>query len=390
MARDGVAVDSRLAAAVAAKVGGQRLNVSGVCRELRVSRQSFYWYLARFQAEGVDGFYPRSRRPLCSLSGTGLQMADAIVRARKELAEDGGDIGAISIGWRLADEGVPDVPSRSTIHRVLVRRGQVTAQPAKRPRSSASRRFQASHPNAMWQLDGCQVSLADGTTAVALQLLDDCSRLSLANRAGPSENGQDAWEAFQTAAARYGLPAVVLTDNGRAFNGQRRGSTTDLQARLRALGVKPVCSSVRHPQTCGKNERLHATWQRWLAARPTAADLVELQARLDEFQDWYNNRRHQALGGLTPQQRWDLGGRLGSDGRPIPAPPLITQRTVSPRGGVGIDDHEVGLGRRYCGAQATVFCTGDHVTVFIGAVCVRTLKLDRTRRYQPLSAAASP
>lgn len=384
MAGDGVAVDSRLAAAVAVKARGERMNVAAVCRSLGIARKTFYKYLSRFNAEGVEGLFPRSRRPGTSPSATPPAVADAIVRARKELAEEGADNGAISIGWRLEEAGMAAVPARATIHRVLVRRGQVVAQPKKRPRRGRYRRFEAPRPNAMWQMDGFETRLADGRTAVVIQMLDDHSRLDLACRAAASENGEDAWAAFQTAAGRYGLPRVLLTDNGAALNGQRRGYTAELERRVRALGVKPVPSSVGHPQTCGKDERAHSTLQRWLAKQPPAEDVAQLQALLEIYREWYNTkRRHQALGGLTPQQRWDLADKVRSDGSPIPPPPEITHRMVGPRGAIGVDGHEVGLGSRLRGAQATVFRTGDHVTVFIGAEHIRSLDLDRSRRYQP-------
>jgi len=62
MARDGEAVDPLIAAAVAAFVLGDRFKVAAKCRELKISRQMFYKYVARFGAEGVEGFFPRSRR----------------------------------------------------------------------------------------------------------------------------------------------------------------------------------------------------------------------------------------------------------------------------------------------------------------------------------------
>jgi len=360
--------------------------VAAVCRELGIARKTFYKYLGRFNAEGVEGLFPRSRRPLRSPSATPPAVADVIVRARKELAEEGADNGAISIGWRLEEAGMAAVPARATIHRVLVRRGQVVAQPRKRPRQGRYRRFEAPRPNAMWQMDGLVTGLADGRTAVVIQIVDDHSRLDLACRGAGSENGEDAWAAFQTAAGRYGLPRVLLTDNGTALNGRRRGYTAELERRVRALGVKPVPSSVGHPQTCGKNERAHSTLRRWLAKQPPAEDLAQLQALLEIYREWYNTkRRHQALGGLTPQQRWDLADKVHSDGSPIPPPPEITHRTVGPRGAIGVDGHEVGLGSRLRGAQATVFRTGDHVTVFIGAEHIRSLDLDRSRRYQPIT-----
>jgi transposase len=382
MARDGVPVDSRLAAAVAARSRGQAVNVSVVCGELEVSRKTFYKYLDRFRREGVDGFFPRSRAPLSRPSLTSARVEDAIVSARKDLDDQGADIGAISIRWRLQDQGLNPVPSRPTVHRVLVRRGLVVPQPKKRPKAS-TRRFTAPFPNAMWQLDSFDYCLADGTKVVIIQVEDDCSRLDLADRAAVSENGADVWQVFQTAAGRHGLPRVMLTDNGAALNGHRRGYTTLLEVRLRALGVKPVSSSIAHPQTCGKNERGHKTLRRWLRRRAPAADLVELQALLEVYRAWYNQRRHQGLDGLTPQQRFDLADRARPDGTPIPPPPVITRPTVSPRGSIRVDGHEVGLSRRHAGHQTVVFRTGDHVTVFIADHEIRTLKLDRTRRYQP-------
>ena len=54
-----------------------------------------------------------------------------------------------------------------------------------------------------------------------------------------------------------------------------------------------------------------------------------------------------------------------------------------PRGAVGVDGCEISLAKRFAGQQATVFRTGDHAVVFVGAQAVRTLELDRSRRYQP-------
>jgi transposase InsO family protein len=387
MARDGVAVDSKLAAAVASRARGEPMQVAAECLRLRVSRQT-YKYLDRFRRDGLNGFFPRSRAPRLSPSAVSAAVEDAIVSARKDLHDEGADNGAISIRWRLEGQGLDRLPSRATVHRVLVRRGLVVTEPRKRPKAS-TRRFTASFPNAMWQMDSFKYQLADGATVVIIQVEDDCSRLDLADRASVSENGADVWEVFATAASRHGLPCVVLTDNGSAFNGHRRGFTTVLETRLRGLGVKPVSASVAHPQTCGKNERGHKTLQRWLRRRPPAADLAELQALLEVYRDWYNqDRRHQALDGLTPQQRWDLAQRARPDGTPIPAPPLITRPTVSGRGSIRVDGHEVGLSRRHASQQTVVFRTGDHITVFIADHEIRTLELDRSRRYQPASNPA--
>jgi transposase InsO family protein len=384
MSRDGVAVHPVVAAAVFARSRGEKVNVSEVCREAGLSRKTFYVYLARFEELGLQGLFPQSRRPHHSPARTSAEVEDEIVRARKELAGEGWDYGAISIMYRLEEafDGLSRVPSRATIHRVLVRQGQVVPQPAKRPRR-ATGRFERTRANELWQLDGWDYTLAGGTVVTVLSLSDDHSRLDLADYAAVSENGADTWKCFCLATTRYGLPAELVSDNGTAFTGKRRGFTTAFETSLLALGVFQIASSVAHPQTCGKNERSHRTAQQWLAARPPAATLSELQALLEEYRPGYNNRRHQGLHGLTPQQKYDLAEKTGPAGQPLTAPPIMSNPTVSPRGAIGVDNTEIGLGRRYAGATVTVFRTGDHVVVFHGDHLVRDLTIDRTRRYQP-------
>jgi hypothetical protein len=236
----------------------------------------------------------------------------------------------------------------------------------------------------MWQMDGFEFKLAGGSKVVVIQVLDDHTRLDLALHAGPSENTLDVWAAFTTAAARYGLPARILTDNGTAFSGQRRGWASSLETGLRTLGVQPIAASVGHPQTCGKNERAHSTVRRWLAARPRPATLTELQELLDAYRQVYNNqRRHQSLNGLTPAGRWAIAPRSGPASAPMAEGTYVLTTQVSPAGCIAVDSTEIGLGRRYARAQATTFRTGDDVTVFINGTVVRELTLDRTRRYQP-------
>jgi hypothetical protein len=58
------------------------------------------------------------------------------VRLRKTLTRQGLDAGAETIAAHLAGEGVAPVPAVSTIWRILARRGFITPQPQKQPRSS--------------------------------------------------------------------------------------------------------------------------------------------------------------------------------------------------------------------------------------------------------------
>src|SRR5207245_2201979 len=102
------------------------------------------------------------------------------------------------------------VPSVSTIWRILHRRGLITPQPQKRPRSSFIR-FEAQLPNQMWQADVTHWLLADGSHAKILDFIDDHSRLALAADAFTFVNAIGVVETFYAATQRYGIPASLLT-----------------------------------------------------------------------------------------------------------------------------------------------------------------------------------
>ena len=194
------------------------------------------------------------------------------MRLRKSLSKQGYDAGAATIAEHLArDPAIADVPAVSTIWRILHKRGFVTPQPHKRPRS-AWKRFAAEQPNELWQADVTHWRLADDTDVEILNILDDHSRLALASRARPTVGGHDVVEAFTDAFGRFGIPATVLTDNGAIFTATpRRGGRTALQVILGELGIKYLSSRPYHPQTCGKVERFHQTSEktprrRWAGA----------------------------------------------------------------------------------------------------------------------------
>jgi transposase InsO family protein len=376
-----------LAALVARFVEGEAMNVTAQCRRVGCSTKTFYKYVARFRGEGVEGFYPRSRAPLSAPHATSLPVEDVIVRARKELAEEGWDAGADQVLYWIQDhpQAWPEgsrVPSRATVHRILVRRGLVVSVPQRRPASSR-RRFEADQPNSLWQMDGFETRLADGAVAVVLQLNDDCSRFDLALAAATSENSREVWACVVAAMARYGMPRAFLTDNGTAFSGKRRGWISHLEENLRAVGVKPITSSVGHPQTCGKNERAHATVQKWLAKQPPPRDLAELQRLLDTYRGHYNeHRRKKHLHGMTPGQRYRLGPQDGPGSAPLPAYLSVTTGKVSTSGCVGIDGHLFSVGRRHAHQLVTLIKQGRQVAIFSRDQLLAEVQLTGHRGYQ--------
>ena len=122
---------------------------SEVAREYGVSRRWVHELVARYQAEGETGLEPSSRRPHRSPNQLSADLEDEIVEIRKTLVEEGLDAGAHTIAAHL-ERCHGSAPAPSTIWRTLRRRGFVTPQPQKRPKSSYVR-FEADQPNERWQ-----------------------------------------------------------------------------------------------------------------------------------------------------------------------------------------------------------------------------------------------
>ena len=295
---------------------------SEVARDYGVSRVWVQKLVHRYQREGPAAFEPRSRRPHTNPRAVDLEVEDQIVRLRKTLTKKGAGRGRgddrRAPGRR---PGCQPVPAVSTIWRILSRRGFVTPQPQKRPRSSWQR-FCADQPNERWQADITHWRLADGTEVEILNILDDHSRLCIA---------ADARRIITGAAGGRHLPRRVrpLGHPGQRAHRQRGGLHRETTRRGpgRAGGRSSACaasglshSRPYHPQTCGKVERFHQTQKKWLAAQPRAATIAGLQRQLNRFAGYYNTvRPHRALDRRTPAQAYAARPKAVPTGPVIPA-----------------------------------------------------------------------
>ena len=377
MTKKVITMEAKLLAVLTA--GLSRVRVSELCAELGISRQTFYKYRRRFEAEGPAGLVERPRRPRRSPGMMAAEVEDEIVRLRKALPLDNG---AQTIAYHLARSGWP-VPSISAIHRALVRRGLVAPQPEQRPRSSW-RRFEWPQPNSAWQIDATCWALASGEEVWIMDLLDDHSRVALAARVYPAPSGEAAWGAFCWASQRWGLPAHVMSDNGTCFTHRyQNGGEADFERDLRLLGIRHIRSRPGHPQTCGKLERFHQTLKRWLRLHPLAGTPADLQGQLDTFLAFYNHQRpHRALRGATPAERW-AASPPALPAEPIPSAPRASLHVVSDSGNISWGNYLIAVGSQRAAQRVLVIARDDDLSVFAHTGLVRRFHLDRRRRYQP-------
>jgi transposase InsO family protein len=376
-----LSVEKKLAMVLAAQQPGVR--VKDLCAELGVHRDTLSEWRRRYRAEGLDGLIGRSRRPLRSPNQTPAALEDEIVRLRKELPLDNG---ADVIGWHLRRAGWAGVPSDRTIHRVLVRRGMVSPQPQKRPKSSY-RRFEFDRPNECWQIDATGWVLTARRPVTIMDVVDDHSRALTAIGVGAGATTALALETILAGGAAWGLPAMVLSDNGLCFAGPNR-SGCEFEAVLAGAGVRVIHSRPYHPETCGKVERFHGTLKRWLGKQPLARSMTELQAQLDAFASHYNHQRRSAGDDIrTPAERHAATTAATPAPEPLPttaAPKItVTAAAVHANGLMNIADWKTSVGTEHAGRRLTVVRYGQHAVITDGASVVARVYLDPARRYIP-------
>ena len=107
----------------------------------------------------------------------------------------------------------------------------------------------------LWQLDLVHgFLLADGTSAKALTGVDDHSRYCVSARLMARERTQSVCDGFSSALNTYGVPAQVLTDNGKVFTGRFAQPPVEVlfDRICRENGVDHLLTAPRSPTTTGK------------------------------------------------------------------------------------------------------------------------------------------
>ncbi|HET7034717.1 MAG TPA: IS481 family transposase [Thermomicrobiaceae bacterium] len=276
-------------------------NIAALCRRFGISRKTGYKWLGR--AAAAQPLADRSRRPCSSPTQTPPAMEERILALRAEHPAWGGR----KLHHALARESVVQPPAPSTITAILRRHGQLAADAP--PRDFV--RFEHPAPNDLWQLDFMGHRALDADRVHPLTLLDDHSRFALALAACGDEQLATVKAQVTAVFRRYGLPRIILTDNGAPWApaGEATGLTR-LEAWWLQLGIAPWHGAPAHPQTQGKVERFHGTIAAEVFGPRPFPDLAAAQTAFDAFRATYNHTRpHEALGYAVPADRYQPSPR---------------------------------------------------------------------------------
>lgn len=367
-------VEQRYQAVMA--VIGDGLSISQVAEKVGVSRQTLHAWLARYEAEGLDGLKDRSHRP----RGCPHQM-DAHVEAQLlELRRSRPYWGPRRLVFELAKRGVRPVPSESAAYRALVRAAMI--DPGVRDRRSRKwKRWERGAAMQLWQMDVVGgFPLADGTSAKALTGVDDHSRMCVCAHLMSRERTRAVCEGLRAALARYGAPEQILTDNGKVFTGRFNHPPVEVlfDAICRHSGIEHLLTQPRSPTTTGKIERFHRSLRaEFLSTQKPFSNLRAAQLALNEWVDYYNTARpHQGIDMLAPAQRFTPGVTGTAVSPPINRTDRSgddwVSRRVTTNGVVSVAWQQVSVGAHHAGSRCDIHVDGDLLRFYIGDDLVKT------------------
>jgi transposase InsO family protein len=400
-------VEQRYRAVLEAAAG---VPIVEVAARYEVSRQSVHAWIRRYREGGLGGLMDRPRRP----ESCPHQVSAEVEAVVCELRRDHPRWGPLRLAHELARAGVTPVPSRMSVYRVLVRHGLVDPQPRKRPKEPY-RRWERETPMALWQLDIVGGAfLADGTEAKIVTGVDDHSRYCVICQVVARATGRAVCLAFAAALRTFGVPAEVLTDNGKQFTDRfGKGGEVLFDRICRDNGIIRRLTQPRHPTTTGKVERFHGSLRRELLNDAVPfADLAAAQAAVDRWVSEYNTTRpHQSMGMSSPAERFstttaqaeaDLlplrlpsvialapvpsppasppGGQVPdpaappASGQPYSGGPVEFERVVPPRGNMMVARRQFWLGPHRAGMTVTFWASTDIIHLMLAGARIKTLR----------------
>jgi transposase InsO family protein len=287
-------------------------NIRGLCRRFGISPTTGYRWLGR--AAAGDSLTDRSRRPHHQPRRTDPAIEAAVVALRHQHPTWGGRTLKV-----VLERTMERAPAAATITDILRRHGLL--DPA-RSHPQATRTFCAAAPNALWQMDFMGHHPLRQGRVHPFTVLDDHSRYALALEACANQQRATVELLLTAVFRRFGLPEVILCDNGPPWGTAGQGGITALEAWLLQLGIDVWHGRPRHPQTQGKIERFHRTVGHacFPATRPPMATLAEAATTFAAMRQTYNHDRpHHALDMAVPASRYTMSVRAF----PEILPPLV-------------------------------------------------------------------
>ena len=272
--------------------------ISELARAYGVTRPTVYKYIERYEEEGFEGLEEYGRAPQIHPNATPEKTVMRILKLKTRYKWGAKKIHTLMEERYKSEE----IPSISTIDRILKRNGMVKSRRRIRRVEPVYPKFDPEACNIIWSGDfKGKFRMGNNVYCHPLTIADSFSRFVFSAKGMYGERLEPTQQEFRRVFLEYGMPLQIHTDNGQPFGCvQAIGRLTRLAVWFLEHGVEPVYSDPASPSQNGRHERMHRDLK-GDATRPAGYDLKTQQRKLNDFVHKYNYvRPHESLGMKTP------------------------------------------------------------------------------------------
>jgi len=274
-------------------IEGSDLPAKLTLEQLDIPKSTFYDWYARYRGKGFESLQP-------GIDPERRQWNQIPEHEREEVVKEAleqPDKSPRELAFHITDTREWFI-SESSVYRILKSRDLITS-PTHIVMKAADRfKDPPAKINELWQTDFSYLKVVHWGWYYLTTILDDYSRYIIAWEFCRNMRSDDVERVVTTALKKTAIGMDkrprLLSDNGSCY------MSGDLKEFLEQESIVHVRGKPLHPQTQGKIERYHRTMKNIIRLEHYYSP-EELQTRLAEFVDYYNNSRyHESLNNVTP------------------------------------------------------------------------------------------
>lgn len=357
-----------------------------LCAEFGISEKTGYKWKNRFFEQGKSGLIEQSKSSISHPNQIDGETAAELIRIKNAHIS----WGPKKIRERYARiNPEKEVPSLSTVKRILDKAGLVKKRKIRKPASSDCPRLQqqikAYEPNDVWCIDFKGWWKSDGEICEPFTVRDKYSRKLLCVQLMTSKTSEAVRAVMTELFKKYGLPKAIHSDNGVPFaapNGLL--NLTSLSAWWITLGIMPDRSLKGCPGQNGSLERMHADIANEIEGK-IKGGISANQRFIDDWVSEYNSiRPNEAIGMKVPDDLYISSPRkYTGDYDEIDYPFGFLTRKVTGSGEIIVNSIRITIGYALKGLQVGLKPTQEEniYEVFLTDFLLGTLDMNSTCFY---------
>ena len=290
----------------------KEVSVTFLCKRYHVSRKWFYKWKKRRTLLGNEGLRTKTRASPEMPNKVPLEIEEKLLDFIKEYPAYGPERISAELARRnviIGHTGVYNVLSRKGLNtmkkrleRVRKLNGEVvTPDELQRAREkSKTNHIEATYPGQLVSKDTFYIGCLKGSGRIYHQIACDCFSSFGAVKVYTSKTADTSCDFLEKhLIGKFGSVKVerILTDCGTEYTTWHKEARQyhEYEKTCNKLGIKHTMTKVRHPWTNGYVERLNRTlldeFYSVAFRKKVYGSIEELQADLDGFMDYYNNKR---------------------------------------------------------------------------------------------------